>query len=401
MHVVELDRPWLETPFLFQGFTVRSAEEITQLRRLCDHVLVDDVAPSATPKAVARAGKPARKATSEPVPPRRIIGARDYGPELSLEAELGPAKLAYRGALQQVHRIFGDARGARLFDTTPARKAVREMVESVLRNPSAMLWFAQLQNREGYTALHSVNVAVYALALGRHLGFPEQALTELGLAALLHDVGKLGVAREILHKQGPLSERELEAVRRHTVLGFEALRASNDLPQSVMTVALQHHEALDGSGYPEGLRGNQIEYFARLVAVVDRYDAMTSDRYHRDGVSPQEALKTLYELRHGVLDPELVSEFIRCMGVYPVGSLVELSSGEVGIVIGANLLKRLRPKVLLIMNRAKKPQLPERIVDLGHSSRESLSVSRALNPHTYGIDLNPHIQGYRVGILQE
>jgi putative nucleotidyltransferase with HDIG domain len=401
MHVVELDRPWLETPFLFQGFTVRNLEEITQLRRLCDYVLIDDTAPAEHPK---RAAPNARSSPSEPAltkstASRRIVGARDYGPELNLEAELEPAKLAYRSALQRVHRLFDDSRSGRLFDSTAARQSVHAVVKSVIRNPSALLWFAQLQKREGYIALHSVNVTVYAVALGRHLGFPEDALTELGLAALLHDVGKLQVPSELLNKAGRLTPEETERVRHHALLGAQALETLIDLPQSVVTVALRHHEALDGSGYPGGSKGDEIDYFSRLVGIVDRYDALTSDRCYRDAVSPQEALKILYKLRDRVLDAELVSQFIRCMGVYPVGTLVELSSGEVGMVIGNNLQRRLRPKVLITLNDSKRPQLPERIVDLAHARQETLAVTRALNPHSYGIDPNWHIQRYRSGGL--
>lgn len=398
MRVVELDRPWLDSPFLFQGFTVNTVDELNQVRQLCEYVFIEDDAPVAEAAGSRAHSNPGARIEVRADP---VAGAG--GEAVALEQELDTARGVYKSALEGVRVMARDLRSGRMFSSETVRRTVEGIVSSVLRNSSALLWFAQLQSREGYAALHAINVAVYAVALGRHLGLPEPALVELGVGALLHDVGKLKLPPALLAKTGRLSAAERQALERHPVLGFRLLEHAPDIPRSALLVALQHHEACDGSGYPRGISAGRIHEYARIVAVVDRYDNLTSDRPQRDGVSPQSAVKTLYELRGRVLDEGLVDAFIQFLGLYPVGSLVELSSGEVGIVIGSNPRQRLRPKVLIVMNERKERALPMRIVDLQRTRRlhggGAYDIRRALDPHSYGMDLNPYIKGYKARSL--
>lgn len=396
MRVVELDRAWLDSPFLFQGFTVSSVDELSQVRQLCDYVFVEDASAPAKPAAkapVREAGAAASLATAADL----VTRSRPAG--TSLERELETARMVFKRAVDCTREVFQDARAGRAFDARGTQDAVREIVASALRNSSALLWYAQLQSREGYNALHAVKAAVYAAALGGHLGYPEDTLVELGIGALLHDIGKLKLPAELLQKSGSLTPAERALMQKHTAFGFRLLEHTPDLPRSALLVALQHHENVDGSGYPKGCLAERTHQFSRLVAVVDRYVGMTSDRPQRDGVSPEQAVKTLYELRGTELDEKFVDAFIQLLGVYPVGSMVELSSGEVGIVIGNSPKQRLRPKVLVILNERKEKALPLRIVDLQqirtYGTGAPYDIRRALDPHSYGMDLNPYIKGYK------
>jgi putative nucleotidyltransferase with HDIG domain len=398
MHVVELDRPWLDSPFLFQGFTISNLEELNQLRQLCEYVIVDqEGAEAPTPPTPTRRAPPPRLGRFEEV--ERARGTKVYRSSATLEDELERAKDSYREALTRVHQVFSDTRHGQMFDIKATRQAVQTIVESVLRNPSALVWFAQLQNRESYTALHCVNVSVYAVTLGRHMGLPPNHLQELGLGGLLHDIGKLRIPKEILSKSERLTPAEAAKMKLHTTLGYEMLSQIDDMPASVLSMALRHHEAVNGQGYPGGLKGDQIDYYSRIIAVVDRYDALTSDRYYRDGVSPQDAIKVLYELRGDVLDESLVNGFIQCLGVFPVGTVVELTSGEVGIVISSNQQRRLRPKLMLILDEEKRPKLPVKVVDLAHATTDidgqPYAVLRTLDPHSFGLNLNRYIHEYK------
>ena len=399
MRVVQLDREWLDSPFLFQGFTVSSVDELSQVRQLCEYVFVDE-----EEKSAATVSRPAASRSSRPsavVTHQRIEreATQRRPKQTSLEQELDTARGVYKQAVEQTREVFHDARTGRMFDAGGARETVRGIVSSALRNSSALLWYAQLQSREGYTVLHAINAAVYAAALGSHLGYPEETLIELSIGALLHDIGKLKLPAELLQKAGPLTPAERALMQKHTTYGFRLLEHTPDLPRSALLVALQHHENCDGGGYPKGCLADRTHSFSRLVAVIDRYVGLTSDRPQREGMSPQAAVKTLYEMRGTALDAQFVDAFIQLLGVYPVGSVVELSSGEVGIVIGSNAAQRLRPKVLIILNERKEKALPLRIVDLQQIRTfgldEPYDIRRALDPHSYGMDLNPYIKGYR------
>src|SRR5581483_11394596 len=304
MYVSELDRPWIESRFLFQGFEIRTQEELDELLRLCKYVYVEtDVeykdgqvrprqpVPVGTPDpnefAAKRIGLEIIDKFNEHhrgAPPR-------YTDRASLEEELPQARALVKDTKVLVDSILEDARLGRSLDSATAKKSVGGMVESVLRNPDALIWFNELKNKDAYTSEHSMRVCVLALTFGRHLELSEDELNILGIGALLHDVGKMQVPAEIINKPGRLSAEEFELMKSHVPRGVEILDRTPGIPAAAIDVARSHHERFDGSGYATGLKGEQISLFGQIGAIVDSYDAITSDRSYHKGMSPHDALR--------------------------------------------------------------------------------------------------------------
>ncbi|NNG14687.1 MAG: HD-GYP domain-containing protein [Gammaproteobacteria bacterium] len=270
------------------------------------------------------------------------------------------------------------------------------MVDSIVRNPDAMQWLTNLRKRDEYTAIHSMNVCIFALSFGRYLGLGDAELNELGIGALLHDIGKMRMPLEILNKEGRLSDEEYDIVRQHAQHGYEILQQTPGLPPSALEVAYSHHERKKGNGYPRGLTNDQIPLFAKMVAIVDIYDAITSDRAYHHGMNTMDALKNMFEWREHELDSDLVERFISCLGIYPIGSLVELNTDEVGIVISVAQGRRLTPMVMLVRNAEKKTMLPPKTIDLSGfmrgKSEQPVEILKVLEPNAYGIDVREYIQ---------
>lgn len=389
MYVAELDRPWLESPFLFQGFILENDDEVRAVREVCEWVFVDpekgDAAPEPAPvPAPAKSGIKWRERKALPV-------------TVPFEVEIEAARGTHRDTRRQIDRMFHDVRLGKNLDVAGARAVVSEMVNSVVRNPDAQLWLSNLRKRDEYTAIHSVNVCIFALAFGRHLGFVQEELNELGIGALLHDIGKVRVPLEILNKQTALNEDEIKIVRAHALHGYEILKQhATQLPASALEVVYSHHERVHGKGYPRGLSRAQTHFFARVVSIVDVYDAITSDRVYHHGLDTLAALKGMFDSRGHELDEELVEQFIQCIGIYPIGSVVELNSDEVGIVVSIPQGNHLTPRVILVRDAMKKPIFPPPVLDLSRF-RDSLTgrkleIRKVIKPETYNIDLHTYIQ---------
>jgi len=397
MYVAELDRPWRETPFLFQGFEIRSPADIEELKRFCEWVYVE------IPETFAWPPPPAAPRRPAPVPTEaeqrvardllKIInqprGAPVYADRCSLEQEMPAAHAHYLAARDALHGVMADVRAGRSIDGHGIGRAVGELAESIIRNPDALNCLTQLKRKDEYTALHSLRVCILALAFGRHLGLDRDMLHALGIGALLHDVGKLRVPDAILTKPGALDEQELALMRRHVPYGVEILERTPSIPRAAIEVARCHHERYDGSGYQEGLKGDQIGLFGMIGGIVDCYDAVTSDRPYREGMSSHMALKRMYEWRGREFHPALTEQFIQCMGIYPIGSVVELNTGEVGVVVAMNRVRRLKPRVALVLDGNCRPYAEARTVDLLQrkgADGQSCDIDRVLEPGSYGID---------------
>lgn len=402
MYVVELDRPWLDTPFPFQGFHVNGLKELQQVRRLCRYVYIDpDLtvgreavhlprAPGAvafSPKRTPKAGNPPlhqRVALAPPIKSR-------YRDLIHVEEEITAARAVHTRARQAIDHVFNDVRLGQALPTQDAKAAVSEMVESVIRNPDALVWLTHLKKKDDYTSIHSMNVCILALAFGRHLGLSKNSLLHLGIGGLLHDVGKMRVKHEILVKPDILSEEEMALMRNHATYGHEILLASKDIPPGAAEIAWSHHERMDGTGYPRGLKGEAIGYFSRIIGIIDVYDAITSERFYHNAITSLEALEKMYEWRGSSFDTALVEQFIQCLGIYPAGSEVEMSSGEVGVVISVNREHRLRPKVMLLLDADKTRYDPPRLVDLmrkTHDDRgQAYDIHTVLERGAYDINV--------------
>ncbi len=229
--------------------------------------------------------------------------------------------------------------------------SVGRMVGSIFKNRDALTSLARLKSFDDYTFTHSVNVCILSIAIGRHMGLDESPLHDLGVGAVLHDIGKMLVPESILKKPGALSEAEFAEIKKHPCFGAEILDKTRGIKDESRCISLHHHERFDGSGYAQRLSGEDIHIYARIAAVADTYDAMTSNRVYQKGMPPEEALKKMYTMRGAHFEPELVERLIRCLGIYPIGTLVELNTGELATVRSLNRSHPLQPSVLMVFDK--------------------------------------------------
>jgi len=399
MYVCELDRPWRDTPFLFQGFEIRSEEEIETLRHYCRQVYVLEREPeqAGAPPADQKDRREWRPGQSTSLRVEQEIfklnnhpGARPlYADLTSMQQEAELVRDTFVESRLLIQEILHDAKLGRSLNLPGVKRAVRGMTESVLRNPDALMCFAQLKRKDEYTALHSLRVAILALTFGRQLGMPHDQLEMLGLGALLHDIGKVKVPDEILTKPGALTPEETAIMQRHVAWGVEMLSATREVPEAAIDVVRSHHERYDGSGYMNGLRGDAISEFGMIGAIVDHYDAITSDRAYRNALSPHNVLKKMYEWRNSLFSGQLVERFIQCLGIYPIGSVVALNSGEIGVVAAINRQQRLKPHVMLVYQADRRPYEQMPIANLATRRTPDdrpCEIERVLEPAAAGID---------------
>ncbi|GAB6042625.1 HD-GYP domain-containing protein [Endothiovibrio diazotrophicus] len=373
MFVCRLDRSWLETPFFRHRFLIRNRKQLEQLRAACRQVTIDTEQGLDLP--------PAANITAEELAPAQLLVAATEEQAHSLGRELVTAGGAHREASGVLEQVLDDVRLGRGVDTQRTRQVVKGLTESVVREPSALLCLTQLKTRSRYAAQHSVNVCIFTLVFARHLGLPGEVMHDLGLGALLLDVGKARIPVEILDKPDKLTPAEFALVKRHTLYGRRILE-QHGVSDLVLEVVSDHHERIDGSGYPRGLKGKEIGLYARIVGLVDVYDAITSARVYGDPVSTLEAMRLLYQWRYQQFDHRLVEKFIQCLGVYPAGSLVEMDSGEVGVVVRVNARNRTRPVVRLLLDRSKRPLAEAPLVDLTRPMEDgaSMTIGKVLDP---------------------
>lgn len=536
MFVVELDRPWLDTPFLLQGFLIDDQVELDTLARYCNYVYVDlelsspsvamDIrvadanfgrlsaetrpmpnaiahepptspatiihahsAPRSVPAPAApapleppvrrsRSASAAKKPLEYEEPRTRILGAaaprpprrykprtdasvsretrqrfrqmvkqtantpndNDQGmlermlfwitdhlaqsreleqhrrtiqqiPELKssgikltryevrrpMEAELPRARHAFKSGETALNALIEDIRHGNTLDMDAVAGAVDSMVDSVLDNPDAMMWIARLREEDIQVYHHGVRVALYLVALGRHLGFPRQELSYLGQIGMLADVGKTKIPRALLEKPGLLSAAEFGLVKEHVNLSLHILNSGPALPPQVLQGISQHHERIDGSGYPNQLKGDKISIYGKMAAIADSFAALITPRPYAKASAPQDALMNLYEWSGTSFHEPLVEQFVQAIGVFPVGSLVELSSGEVAVVIAHNRVRRLEPRVLVLSEPDKTPlevpierDLYQESKDSRGRQKKSLRIVRGLPAGTHGFKLQDY-----------
>ncbi len=304
------------------------------------------------------------------------------------EEELPAARQVYQAAKNTVQNAMHDTRLGRAINVDAVSQVVSEMTDSVLRNPDALSSLSRLKRFDEYTFYHSVNTALLAMSLGRKLGFDRSALHLAGVGTLLHDIGKIKIPLEVLNKPGHFEAHEMEIMKQHVLRGVEVLVSTTGLEDSYIQPALEHHERVNGAGYPHRRAKKDISQFGLITAVVDIYDAMTSDRCYHKGKSAHEALQFLYRLSiEGHLDSTLVQRFIQVVGVYPIGSIVELNSGETGIVKQVNHHAPLAPVVLLVKSAGNTLLSSPHERDLSQQTETPhWNITTILTPHQAGID---------------
>lgn len=405
MYVSGLDRPWLETPFITQGFIIESQEDILRLRKYCEYVYVDSQRSQAPqlrvrreviqPRAPAAPTAQRKPAERDRIPVERIFEGRSistYHDRSAWEEEHPVARQALNVLVGDIDDIFEQVEDGDKLNVLKLRKSMDPIVDSISRNPDALVWVSRLKQHDQYTYQHSLGASIWSVSLGRQLGLQKHDLRSLAMGSMLMDVGKLRVDSDLLKAQRELTTEEMAQLAAHVSHGLDILEECGIMNQDVIDMVAHHHERYDGSGYPNGLARDDIPPFARIAGIVDTYDAITSNRNYAPAVAPTEAIKLLYEARDLDFQAELVESFIQAIGIYPAGTIVELSSGEVGVVVAEYRTRRLRPKVMVLLDANKRQLRKSRIIDLAevaeNDAAANLCIKRSLEPTAYGIDLS-------------
>ncbi|UTF61652.1 HD-GYP domain-containing protein [Gilvimarinus sp. DA14] len=417
MFVSGLDRPWTQTPFPLQGFYIREMDEIRKLKSLCNHVYIDVVkgrAPVSTNlKTItpgiggAKSGKNGRRAEEIPVsvPVKPITVKRDqYLDVKPLKKEVKQARQLHQKVYTAVGQVLQQLDAERYHDIPVAetRKLASDMVDSVVRNPDAFTWLSRVQETDEYTYSHALRAAVWGILFGRHIGLAKRDLDILAMGVLLKDVGKTKLPRELIGK-AELSEAEREEYEKFVEFGVQILRGTEGVEPRVISVVRTHCERLNGSGFPQHLVGDKIPLLGKIAGIVTFYDTVVTPRTATVPIAPSRAVARLYELRNTLFQEDLVVEFIRAIGLYPTGTLVELSTGEVGVVVEQNFERRLKPRVMVVIdalkNALEKPYLldlaeddkrKQALIDAGKRTLEDaqkIEISRDLEPGSYDVDI--------------
>ncbi|MGR8933712.1 MAG: HD-GYP domain-containing protein [Gammaproteobacteria bacterium] len=392
MYVTKLDKSWLETPFRFQGFRIESEKQLQQVRDICAFVYIDEE--KSDSNAIAKLHNSSAAAPPSPITLINTLGTKaSITTKKPFEEEFPVACEIYQRSSVKLQQIMDNLRYGRNVDPPKIAFVVHSVMESVARNHDALLLLSNLKLKNEDTVRHAIHVCILSLVFGRYLNLGKELLSDLGFAALLHDAGEIRIPKEILEKRNRgVTPEERKILEKHTQLGAEILRENHGIPAAAIDVALSHHERIDGKGYPRGLKGQELSFFAKLVAIVEVYESVTNNPGAPIQVSSSDALRSIYSMRDTFFDGDLVENFIKCLGIYPVGSVVELNTGEIGIVISLKPEKHLLPTLMIVRNKDKRPCYPPYVMNLDSFRTEEGKpqhfVTEVLEPNAYGIDLS-------------
>lgn len=377
MYVAALDRPWEGTPFAFQGFVLRSDAQMDALRKHCKSVYIDlDLDETAS---------------EAPAAPLQGILRHSYAETVEIERELPAARNAVasaEAAVAKALRSFADGTG---LDATELRAEVTNLTQSVMRNPHAAALLSVMREGAEYLFDRAMHTSVYMIMFTRFLGMEHADVELAGLVGLVQDVAMVSLPHELVTKNGPLTPEEVGLMRTHVDRGMAQLSETQGISAEVVRLAAMHHERFDGSGYPKGLHGKDMPTIAACSGLVDTYSAMTRARPYAKPIAPSTALGMLYKWRGKSFHPTLVEEFIRCIGAFPVGSVIELNTGEVGIVISQDPNKRLQPRIMIVRDAKGSPIRPQKLLDLSRSPKasptETYRITRTLEFGRSGVSM--------------
>ena len=390
MYVSELDRPWLQTPFLFQGFRITTSDEINQISNLCDFVFVDTEKSSVPVPDQRTAQNEDASQETEEVTARIIKLAEPYRNDF--EDEYPVANGIYQHAQNMLGELLNDVRMGKSLDIEEARRVVNKMVDSILRNPNVLVLLTSLRVKNDALLAHSLSVCALALSLGRYIGLDKTTLMDLGMGALMHDIGEIKLPDKLLTGRDDLSDEDRVLLHTHTRIGTMIVERLGGASDRVIAIIRDHHERADGSGYPRKLVNSQLNICTRIVSIVDTYDSLSSGTHGREEIPLDVALKYIYSCRGSLFDTLLAEKFIQCIGIYPIGSTVELRSGQVGIVISSHPKTRLFPTVLLILDAEGVPLERPKMMNLSLFKEQDgddnrYEIKRLIDPQTYRIDM--------------
>ena len=398
MYVAQLDRPWEETNFPLQGFYIRSQSSIERIDKDCDFVYID-------PRRYdSKLGE---------IKLRAVVNNKQKSPEdntrLSARERLAPKKpVTYKDtvsitdempfattSLVEAEEILAtcvvklQTNGG--FDINAIEDAITPLVQSVLRNQTAIAALTRMRRMDNYLFSHAISCAVWSAVLARELGLPPEDVNQIAFSCSLMDIGKTTLPLELLNSPEKPTDEQWLLLRDHVKRSTDLLTENGMLDAKVLATIATHHERFDGSGYPEGLAGNKIPTFGRIAGIVDSYDAMITERPYAPARSSYQAIQEIQKNSDKLFQVELVEYFIRAIGVFAVGAIVELNTGEVGVVVAQTLDSRLKPKVMLILEADKQPRKHLVIIDLSHQQSESHQpllwwITKELAANAYGLD---------------
>ncbi len=380
MFIHDMNCGWFDHPFLNSRIKVNTDKAI---EKIIDHgvreVYID------TDKGMDVSDAPSKEEVSREIDAgiNKIVEPQISRPKrVPLREEINKAKEVKKEAKKTVETLMNDVRLGKQIEVEKVDRVVEQMIESIFRNNDALTSLGRIKSVDEYTFMHSVSVGVLMISFGKHLGFDYELIKQIGVGGLLHDVGKVNVPVDILTSINKLTEEEFIEARKHVKEGRTILENTPSMHTNSIMVAAHHHERVDGTGYPDRLSGDSINIYGQMAAIADVYDAMTSQRCYQQQFQPTETLKKLYEWG-GAYNPELVQKFIRCVGIYPVGSLVRLESGLLGVVLEHGESSLIHPVVRIIYDTKREKLIMPRVIDL--SLQDSDKVACHEDPEAWNL----------------
>ncbi len=378
MKVVDLDLPWLSNPFLYAEEGI--IESQAKIDKIVAEGFLEVYIDTRYPKTHEEGDTSAEVEASLP---EKLHSQHDkLPPQVPVEEELPVARLLYDDSVRFARKTIQNINNGEALPLQEAEKIVNDVLESITRNYNALLGLIKLRSRDEYTYTHSINVGVLAILLARQMDITEDETRKIGLAGLFHDIGKSRIPDEVLNSPRRLTPDEFDIMKKHPELGLTLVNLEKLSPEIVQGI-VEHHEKYNGKGYPRGLKGEEISFVGRLLTVVDVYDALTSKRVYKDPMLPHQALSLMYTMRDEEFDANILEQFIRSQGIYPVGSVVELSSGWRGLVVQANPDKPLYPQVALLRTPSGNNIYGE-VIDLAKQTQ--IKIVKVMGANQAGVD---------------
>lgn len=385
MYLQEICGSWMEHPFWKKSFKLTDPKDLQTLRTCgVQELWIDtnkgldvegNVVSTTKEEEEQKIQAALKQAASENLNPVKRV---------SLHQEVQRARAILAEGKTAVTSMFGEIRMGNAINVSDVGPLVDEISNSIARNPEAFLNLARLKNVDDYTYLHSVAVSGLMIALGKVLGLNEKDLKDAGVAGLMHDVGKALIPNEILNKPGKLTDEEFAIIKDHPRKGWEVLNVAKGANNMALDVCLHHHERVDGTGYPERISGEKLTLFARMGAVCDVYDALTSNRCYKNGWEPAETIRKMAEWQEGHFDKTVFHAFVKTIGIYPSGTLVRLKSGRLAIVVEQSDKSLLTPVVKSFFSTKSNEPFPPELIDLSKSQESIVSEE---DPAKWGFDL--------------